>query len=401
MKDRHSTHSQLDLVRRDMLKGLAATGALAVTGTLGLSRFANAAASQTVSAYGVTTAQLKDWSALTKSTGLRMQYIGSNNDVGVFMRDVLASQMGNKADIFIFEGGTQNILGPQGAYLVIDEKNPNLKLWQRTPDVWKRSAVVVGKDGKQYGVPVIGNADSFGYFPDKLGVKKDGSADLSWKTVFEDDRTRGRVGYDNTWNYSIGVAALYLKSTGKAKIADPADLTADEAKTVVDFLVARKKAGQFRTLVASFEQQIQLLANREVDVLNCWEPAVREANLKLGEGTTRYAYTEEGYYKWGHGAYIASQAKGRGNLDNIYKMLNYFLDGEYRAMQARDRGYAGPNMDLAVQYASANNWTPDQIQNLKATQEKVERKFAKPFVSTTTPSHSDAIEEEWQRFLNA
>jgi putative spermidine/putrescine transport system substrate-binding protein len=401
MKDRHSTHSQLDLIRRDMLKGLAATGALAVTGTLGLSRFANAAASNTVSAYGVTTAQLKDWSALTKSTGLQMQYIGSNNDVGVFMRDVLASQMGNKADIFIFEGGTQNILGPQGAYLVIDEKNPNLKLWQRTPDVWKRSAVVRGKDGKQYGVPVIGNADSFGYFPDKLGVKKDGTADLSWKTVFEDDRTRGRVGYDNTWNYSIGVAALYLKSSGKAKIADPADLTAAEAKTVVDFLVARKKAGQFRTLVASFEQQIQLLSNREVDVLNCWEPAVREANLKLGDGATRYAYTDEGYYKWGHGAYIASQAKGRGNLDNIYKMLNYFLDGEYRAMQARDRGYAGPNMDLAVQYATTNNWSPDQIQNLKATQEKVDRKFAKPFVSTTTPSHSDSIEEEWQRFLNA
>jgi putative spermidine/putrescine transport system substrate-binding protein len=401
MKDRHSTHSQLDLIRRDMLKGLAATGALAITGTLGLSRFANAAASNTVSAYGVTTAQLKDWSALTKSTGLQMQYIGSNNDVGVFMRDVLASQMGNKADIFIFEGGTQNILGPQGAYLVIDEKNPNLKLWQRTPDVWKRSAVVLGKDGKQYGVPVIGNADSFGYFPDKLGVKKDGTADLSWKTVFEDDRTRGRVGYDNTWNYSIGVAALYLKSSGKAKIADPADLTAAEAKTVVDFLVARKKAGQFRTLVASFEQQIQLLSNREVDVLNCWEPAVREANLKLGDGATRYAYTDEGYYKWGHGAYIASQAKGRGNLDNIYKMLNYFLDGEYRAMQARDRGYAGPNMDLAVQYATTNKWSPDQIQNLKATQEKVDRKFAKPFVSTTTPSHSDSIEEEWQRFLNA
>jgi spermidine/putrescine-binding protein len=330
-----------------------------------------------------------------------MQYVGSNNDVGVFMRDILASQMGNKADIFIFEGGTQNILGPQGAYLVIDEKNPNLKLWQRTPDVWKRSAVVVGKDGKQYGVPVIGNADSFGYFPDKLGVKADGTADLSWKTVFEDDRTRGRVGYDNTWNYSIGVAALYLKSTGKAKIGDPADLTPAEAKTVVDFLVARKKAGQFRTLVSSFEQQIQLLSNHEVDVLNCWEPAVREANLKLGDGKTRYAYTMEGYYKWGHGAYIAAQAKGRGNLDTVYKMLNYFLDGEYRALQARDRGYAGPNMDLAVEYATAHSWSADQIQNLKATQEKVDRKFAKPFVSTTTPSHSDSLEEEWQRFLNA
>jgi putative spermidine/putrescine transport system substrate-binding protein len=401
MKDRHSITSQLTLTRRDMLKSLAATGAFALTGSFGFSGVAAAADSQTVRAYGVTTAQLKDWSALTKSTGLKMEFIGSNNDVGVYMRDILASQMGNKADIFIFEGGTQNILGPQGAYLVLDEKNPNLKLWQRTPDVWKRSQVVVGKDGKQYGVPVIGNADSFGYFPDKLGVKPDGTSDLSWKTVFEDDRTRGRVGYDNEWNYSIGVAALYLKSTGKAKVDNPADLTPEEAKTVVDFLVARKKAGQFRTLVSSYEQQIQLLTNHEVDVLNCWEPAVHEANLKLGDGKTRYAYTEEGYYKWGHGAYIASQVKSRGSEDTVYKMLNYFLDGEYRALQARDRGYAGPNMDLAVQYATAHNWSADQIQSLKETQQKVDRKFSKPFVSTTTPSHSDAIEEEWQRFLNA
>jgi spermidine/putrescine-binding protein len=401
MKDRHSITSQLDLTRRDMLKSIAAGGVLAVSGTLGLSRAASAATSSTVSAYGVTTAQLKDWSILQKSTGLTMKYVGSGNDVGVYMRDVMASQMGNKVDLFIFEGGTQNILGPQGAYLVIDEKHPQLKLWQRTPDAWKRSATVVGKDGKQYGVPVIGNADSFGYFPGKIGVSADGNADVSWRMMFEDDRTRGRVGYDKTWNYSIGVAGLYLNALGKAKIANPADPSPAEAKTIVDFLVARKKAGQFRTLVSSFEEQIQLLSNREVDIINCWEPAVREANLKLGNGTTRYAYTNEGYYKWGHGAYIASQAQSRGNMDNIYKMLNYFLDGEYRALQARDRGYAGPNMDLAVQYANAHGWSADQIESLKANQQKIDRKFSKPFVSTTTPAHSDAIEEEWQRFLNA
>ncbi|MCP1119419.1 ABC transporter substrate-binding protein [Robbsia andropogonis] len=401
MKDRHSITSQLDLARRDLLKGTAATGVLALAGAFGLSRPANAAASSTVSAYGVTTAQLKDWSLLEKSTGLKMQYVGSNNDVGVFMRDVMASQMGNKVDLFIFEGGTQDILGPQGAYQVIDQKHPALKLWDRTADTWKHSATVMGKNGKQYGVPVIGNADSFGYFPDKIGVSADGEADVSWKMMFEDERTRGRVGYDKTWNYSIGVAGMYLNATGKAKVANPADPTPAEAKVIVDFLVARKKAGQFRTLVSSFEEQIQLLTNHEVDILNCWEPAVREANAKLGAGKTRYAYTVEGYYKWGHGAYIASQAKSRGNMDNIYKMLNYFLDGEYRAYQARDRGYAGPNMDLGVEYATSHNWCAQQVQELKDTQKKVDRKFAKPFVSTTTPTHSDAIEDEWQRFLNA
>jgi hypothetical protein len=110
----------------------------------------------------------------------------------------------------------------------------------------------------------------------------------------------------------------------------------------------------------------------------------------------RYAYTVEGYFKWGHGAYIAAQAKDRGNLNNIYKVLNYFLGGEYRALQARDRGYAGPNMDLGVEYATKAGWTPEQIDALKATDEKVARKFKKPYVSTTTPQNADAMESEWR-----
>ena len=400
MADKFSLTSQFELTRRDMLKAAAATGATALAPALGGVATAEAA-DKVVRGYGVSTAQLKDWSIMTKALGLTMEFTPTNNSVGVFLRDVVASQLGDKVDFFVFESGTQNVLGPQGLYLTIDEANPELKLWSRTPDEWKRSAVVVGKDGKQYGVPVIGNADSFGYFPDKLGVDPSGQEDISWKVMFDDEKTRGRVAYDQTWTYSIGPAALYLQGQGKAKIKDVSDMTRDEAKTVVDFLIARKKAGQFRTLHSAFEEQVQLLTNHEIDVINCWEPATREANLKLGANTVRYAYTVEGYFKWGHGAYIAAQAKDRGNLDNIYKVLNYFLDGEYRAMQARDRGYAGPNMDLGVEYAKKNGWSDKDIESLKATEAKVARKFKKPFVSTTTPSNSDAIEEEWQRFLNA
>ena len=354
------------------------------------------AANPKVRGYGVTTAQLKDWSIMTKSIGVDMEFTGSNNAVGVFLRDVVASQLGDDVDIFIFESGTEDILGPQGVYLPIDEKNKELTLWDRTSDDWKRSAVVQDREGKQFGVPVIGNADIFGYFPDKLGLMPDSDDEISWSVMFEDDRTRGRVAYDQTWTYSLGPAALYIQAKSGKKFGDTADLTKDEAKEVVDFLIERKKAGQFRTLHSAFEEQVQLLTNKEVDVINCWEPAVREANLKLGAGTTKYAYT-----KWGHGAYIASQAKDRDNLDAIYKVLNYFLGGEYRALQARDRGYAGPNMDLGVAYATEKGWSADDIAALKATEAKVARKFAKPYVSTTTPNNADAMEEEWQRFLNA
>jgi len=86
-----------------------------------------------------------------------MEFTGTNNSVGVFLRDVSASQLGDKADIFNFRGqARKNILGPKGLYLKIDENNPELTLWKRTPDEWKRSEVVTGKDGVQYGVPVIG-----------------------------------------------------------------------------------------------------------------------------------------------------------------------------------------------------------------------------------------------------
>ena len=70
-------------------------------------------------------------------------------------------------------------------------------------------------------------------------------------------------------------------------------------------------------------------------MINCWEPATKEANHVLGPGTVIYAFTEEGYYKWGHGAYVHVKALERGNIDNIYKVLNYFLGGEYRAYQAK------------------------------------------------------------------
>jgi spermidine/putrescine-binding protein len=397
MEDKFSTICQSELVRRDFLKGLALAGA-----AMALPSVAAAAETNVVTGYGVTTAQLKDWSIMEKTTGLKMQFSTiAGNDIGALIRDVMSSGIGDKNDLVFFAGGSHNILGPRGLYAVLDEKRPELTMWDRTSDTWKRSAAVVGPDGKQYGVPVTGNADSFGYFPDKIGVKADGQEDVSWQMLFENERTRGRAAFSKTWNYSAPATALYLKESGKAKIENPADLTPAEAKVVVDFLVARKKAGQFKTLISSFEEQVQLLNSREVDIANCWEPAVREANKKLGDGAVRYAYTVEGYTEWGQAAYITSQATKRGNLSNIYKTLNYFLGGEYRAYQAKDRGYGGPNLDLGVQYAIENKWPEADVQELKDSMVKIERKYKKPFVANYAPSNADAIEQEWQRFLSA
>ncbi len=402
MKDKFSTFDQIELTRRNMLRGMGAVAGTAALAATGLApRGAMAQDMPVVRAYGVPTAALKDWSPLEASLGIKCELNGTSNDVGVFMRDIMASNLGDSTDIYIFESGTEDILGPRGMYAKIETDHPELTLWERTSDTWKRSPTVTDEEGNQWGVPVIGNADSFGYVPEAIGVDPASEEELSWSLMFEDEATRGRVAYGQGWSYSMPSAALYLKETGKADIANVSDMTAEEAAMVADFLIERKKAGQFRTLYGAFEEQIQLLTNKEVDVINCWEPAVREANNVLGEDATRYAYTVEGYFKWGHGAYVAAPAMERDNVDNIYKMLNYFLGGEYRALQARDRGYAGPNMDLGVAYAEENGWSDAEIEALRATEAKVNRKFEKPFTSTTTPQNASDIEEQWQRFLNA
>ena len=398
----NETRGKPAISRRDVLKGTAATAAVAVAASGPLAAPGRAqAASTTVKGYGVTTSQLKDWSIMERAIGITMEFTGTNADIGVFMRDVISNDLGETHDIFIFDGGTEDVLGPQGYYAEVIEDHPALTLWARTSDDWKRTDLLQDNDGKQYGVPVIGNADSFGYFPEAIGANPNGLDEIGWSKMFEDEDTKGRVSLDRSWLLSSPEVANYLKHHGRAEIVDVANMTGEEARVVADFAAERKRAGQFRSLHAAFEEQVQLLSNREIDLINCWEPATKEANNILGPGTVIYAFTVEGYYKWGHGAYVHTKALERDNVDNIYKVLNYYMTGEYRAYQAIQRGYAGPNMDLGVKYAEENGWPQEQVDELKWTEVKVNRKFEKPFFGKPAAPNSDVMEEEWQRFLNA
>lgn len=389
---------QLD--RRGLLKGAASVSVAIVGSSLAGAQRAALAAEPLVRGYGVTTSQLKDWEIMAKANGITMEFTPTNADIGVFMRDVISNDLGASHDIFIFDGGTEDVLGPQGYYAEVNEDHPELTLWSRTPDSWKRADFLRAGD-KQYGVPVIGNGDSFGYFPGEIGANPNGLDEISWTAMYEADRTRGRVSMDRSWLLSMTEIGNFLNESGRVKIADPADMTGEEARAVADYATERKQAGQFRTLHAAFEEQIQLLTNKEIVIINCWEPATKEANNALGPGSVVYAFTVEGYYKWGHGAYVHAQALERDNVDNIFKVLNYYLGGEYRALQAQQRGYAGPNMDLGVQYAAEQGWSAADIENLKWTDTKVTKKFEKPFFGKPGAPNSAIMEEEWQRFLNA
>ncbi|WP_439619003.1 twin-arginine translocation signal domain-containing protein [Shinella sp.] len=397
----HQQHTGGDISRRSFLKSTAAAGvAIAAGGAFQSAAFAQDGA--LLKAYGVTTAQMGDPSLLTKATGVKLEFTGTDADIGVFMRDVMANNIGETHDILIFDNGTQNILGPNGFYAEIDTTDPELNLWDRTPDFWKKSDISMF-DGKVYGAPILGNCDTFAYFPEVIGANPNGEDEIPYAVLYEDDRTRGRVALDRVLSQAMACMANFLKINGRFEIGDPANLTPEEAKAVVDYAIERKRAGQFRTFHNSFEEQVQLIQNREVDVLECWEPAVKEAEKTMGDKAPIYAFAVEGGKKWGHGAYVPAQAIERGNKDAIYKVLNYFLGGEFRAIQARDRGYAGPNMDLGVEYAKQAGWDQAQIDALQATDKKIERKMSNPnaFWSKPTAENADVMEQEWQRFLSA
>lgn len=271
-----------DITRRHFVeKSLTLTGMTALASAMpGVNQMAWAAG-EPVKVYGVTTAQLRDWSIMEKSIDIEVDYTPTNADIGVFMRDVISNDLGTTHDVFIFDGGTEDLLGPQGYYAEVIEDHPELTLWERTSDAWKRADFLRAED-KQYSVPVIGNGDAFGYFPDAIDANPNGLDEIPWTTFFEGEEIKGRVAIDRSWLQSLAETANYLKHHGVVAIEDPADLTAEEARPVVDFLIERKQAGQFRTIFSAFEEQVQLLSNREVDMINCWEPATKEANEALG-----------------------------------------------------------------------------------------------------------------------
>ena len=386
--------------RRKFLKGTAVGAATALVPAavyLGATARSARAALDTFRMYGVTTAQPPDWSIFIEATGMEVEWTDNVAHVGGFLQEVKVNRRGEITELYLMEGGMQRKLGPQGYLLPLDESR--MSLWERTPDYFKRGPLYQDDEGIQYGVPTIMNADSFGYWPGELDANPDGSDELSWSLIYESDKTKGRVSLWDAWTLSMPEAANYLKVVHGKPIRDPANPTPEEAKMTADFLIERKRAGQFRVLWSEFEESIDLLGNKEVVVITCWKPAVEEL-IRRGQ-VVRWAFTKEGYYKWGVGAYVPSEVAERGSEEDVYRALDYFLGGEYGAHIARHRGHGTANFDLSLKYAADNGWPEEDIQKIRTIEAEITSKYQKPFWSNLAPDHAADIESEWERFRNA
>ncbi len=380
--------------RRTMMKGLTAGAAvLAAPGLIGRAK----AETGTIRMMGGPTVALEDWSLFEAETGLKMEFTPFHvDDVGALYNEILVNEAGERFDLINTLAGVQKNLVEQGAVAELD--TGKLTNYGGIADTVKRSPVLYQGGDKDWSIPLYYNADSFGYFPEKLGLPRPPEA-LDWDLLLNSEETLGQTALDGDF-IALMIGGMYLKHRGLADIADPANMTAAEVKIATDFLIERKQAGQFRTLWKTYDEQVANFVNGEVLVQRCWEPAVKEAKSKGLD--IEYATCSDFHINWMHATFMPVQAAERENVDEIYKAMDWFLGGSYAAELAIFRGYTGSRVDLGLEYANEAGWPEDKIAQVEANIVKVDTKFSNPnYWIGGAPDDLASHDAEMARFRNA
>jgi putative spermidine/putrescine transport system substrate-binding protein len=384
--------------RRSVVKGIAGAAAALATPSLILHSITPArAAAGTIRMMAGPTVALQDWSKFEAETGLKMEFTPFNvDDVGAVYNEIQVNGAGERFDLINTLAGIQKPLVEAGNVAQLD--TAKLKNYAGIPDSVKRNPVLYSGDEKDWSVPLYYNADSFGYYPEKLGLPRPPEA-LTWDLLLNSEQTLGKSALDGD-NIALMIGGMYLKNRGLAEIGDPANMTASEVQTAANFLIERKKAGQFRNLWRTYDEQIANFVNGEVLVQRCWEPAVKEAKTKGQD--VEYATCSDFHINWMQATFMPTEAASRDNVDEIYRAIDWFLGGSYAAELAVLRGYTGSRMDLGLEYARSAGWSAEQIAAVEANIEKVETKFLNPnYWIGGAPDDLAAHDAELARFRNA
>ena len=196
-------------------------------------------------------------------------------------------------------------------------------------------------------VPQFYNCDSIGYRYDLTGEDI-----TSWGALF-DEKYKGKVAILNDSLLTPGWAAGYLKKSGQLEIARTDNMTQEELDQVINFMIERKKAGQFRAIWEDYGQAVNLLASGEVWLADAWNPVIED--VKKQGVVCKYATPEEGFTAWFHG--IAVQ-KDTPNLDAALDYINFCLEGWWGSQVAL-QGYYSPTTTCDIYLQEARDTSPD------------------------------------------
>jgi len=340
-----------------------------------------------------------DWSRFAKATGGDGVNLVSIGNAPSAILNVLIGGGGTKTyDLINIVGGMQKPLVENDLIEPIDTaKLPN---WAADSYIAQYLSPgtpgfdFIGYNGKIYGVPTVLQGDSFAYLPEATGPLD------SYAALF-DAKWKGYVALEDNYTTAGQKTALYLKASQQATIGDPANLTAGEMKTVVDFLIAKKKEGQFRTLWSSFEQAVNLLVSKEVKVLDCWEPMVFVAKSKGIDAV--YAAPKEGYLLWAMAAYLVKNpARTPARTTAAFALLDFMLGGWYGAAITDLRGYMTNPQAPAYAKQHPDEFPPAKADRIAAIDAGVKKKFQMGGTwQQRWPAAVETYEAEWARFKAA
>ena len=381
--------------RRDFLKASVAAGTALTISGWGLDSLL-AASNKTLTFADIGVGDPGgDWSKFTKQTGWGVNLVAIGNAPSTILNVLIAGGGLKTYDMMNIVGGLQKPLVENDLIAEIDTSQiPN---WQKNSYIQQYLAPgtpgfdFIGYKNKIYGVPTVLQGDSFAYLPDVTGPLD------SYGALF-DPKWKGYVALEDNYTTAGQKTALYLKKNKLADIKDPSNMTPGELKTVIDFLIEKKKEGQFRVIWTGFEQAVNLLMNKEVYVMDCWEPMVFVARNK--GLNVLYADPKEGYLLWAMAAYIVNAPDRTAEKTKaVYELLNFMLGPWYGAKITEMRGYM--TNPQAAEYAKTHpdEFSAEEAKKVAEISDGVKRKFDKGGTwQNRWPAHVEEYESEWARF---
>jgi len=349
--------NQEEFTRRQMLAltgGGMAAAAVGLSGTTAL-----AAEPLKLWTIGVAKVGAKDWSAMEAQAGIAIAYSAKSARADEAIQKMVVGD-GNKLYDAMSDngGGMEDAMASQGVIAELDVSQIlNWKNLVPTYDEGGAAADTIRYNGKIVSVPYISNADSLAFNHSVIGEDLN-----SWEALF-DAQFKGRAAMQNDFGPTLTNTAIYLQQTGKQDIENPSDMTAAEVKGVCQFLIEKKKAGQFRTFWDGFQNGVNLLSSEEVLVSSCWEPIQVVAGKKSGKDI-RYGTMKEGHQTWNNIFMLTKGGEERGQAESFYKLMDVYLSEWFGARTLLTFGFT-PQMQGVNEYVEAH---PDDFDDAaKAT----------------------------------
>jgi spermidine/putrescine-binding protein len=348
---------------------------------------------------GIAKVGAKDWSAMEAQAGIPIAYNAKSARADEAIQKMIVGD-GNKLYDAMSDngGGMEDALASQGVIAELDvSRIPN---WKNILPIYNEggaAAQTIRHQGKIVAVPYISNADSLAYNHSEIGEDLN-----SWAALF-DAQFKGRAAMQNDFGPTLTNTAIYLKETGAQDIEDPSNMTPAEVKGVCQFLIEKKKAGQFRTFWDGFQNGVNLLASEEVLVSSCWEPVQIVAAKKSGKDI-RYGTMVEGHQTWNNVFMLTKGGLSRGQDEAFYKLMNVYLSQWFGARTLATFGFA-PQMSGVNEYVAANPDDFDEAARNVITQ-RLANKQARYAIKGNSwqnvfPTHIRDYQDWWARVQGA